>query len=259
VGRDKLKIFISGKEDELYRERGAIQELIENLRFEAICSENRPASDMSMEYEYRKEVLDSDIYIGIFGKLESQASIKEFEIARANHTPILVFSMELDEEPDQMVAEFLHDIKKPSSGKVVPKFKTVNELTDKIHNSLIALVSREFKKAARITPESSKRLEQVHYEHQLIGMPLGTGEIIDWKLSSPSTMNRAQEYTVSATVKGEGDYFFITLLLVDPDKNQQWFVDNETINLELDTGKLNLEPNKEYSNSWTFPIFAVQK
>jgi hypothetical protein len=124
---------------------------------------------------------------------------------------------------------------------------------------LIALVSRQFKKAARITPESSKRLEQVHYEHQLIGMPLGTGEIIDWKLSSPSTMNRAQEYTVSATVKGEGDYFFITLLLVDPDKNQQWFVDNETINLELDTGKLNLEPNKEYSNSWTFPIFADAK
>jgi hypothetical protein len=215
---------------------------------------------MSMEYEYRKEVRESDIYVGIFGLLQSQASIDEFKIARSSHKRVLVFSKEIGEEPDKMIAMFLHNIKEPSSGLVVPTFKTTNELRDKVHNSLIALISREFKKAARITPESSKRLEQVQSEQGLIGMPpLGTGKIIDWKLSSPSIMNRAKEYTVTATVKGEGNYFFITLLLVDPDKKQQWYVDNGTINIELDSGKLKLEPDKEYSNSWTFPIFADAK
>lgn len=65
---ERLKIFISGKELELVNEREIVRELIINLGFEPVSSVSRTASSMSMASKFTQEVIESDIYIGIFGK-----------------------------------------------------------------------------------------------------------------------------------------------------------------------------------------------
>lgn len=72
---ERLKIFVSGKQGELDNERAIIIELVEKLGIEPVSSERRAASSMSMKERYVTEVLDSDIYVGIFGMCESDASL----------------------------------------------------------------------------------------------------------------------------------------------------------------------------------------
>ena len=55
-------------------------------------------------------------------------------------------------------------------------------------------------------------------------------------------------------MKGNGKYIFLTLLLVDPDGKQQWWADNDSIDLVKNGGKIELT-NSEYENTWYFPIF----
>jgi hypothetical protein len=78
VGREKLEIFISGKEEELESVREIIRELVINLGFELRSSEDRPASNLSIDIKYPKEVIESDVYVGVFGRYDSSASIKEY-------------------------------------------------------------------------------------------------------------------------------------------------------------------------------------
>ena len=74
----KLAVFVSGKEHELRNERKIIDEVIKSLCFDAIDSENRPALNNLPPDFYIDEVQNSDIYIGVFAKEESNPSLKEF-------------------------------------------------------------------------------------------------------------------------------------------------------------------------------------
>jgi hypothetical protein len=55
-------------------------------------------------------------------------------------------------------------------------------------------------------------------------------------------------------VDGNGKYIFLTLLLVDPYNEQQWWADNDSLDLVKNGRKIKLK-NKSYENSWYFPLF----
>jgi uncharacterized protein DUF4062 len=76
-----LKVFISGRESEMRNERLIIARLIESHGFRAVASETRPASDKSVRDEYLREVASSNIYIGLFSLLDSEASRAEYAVA----------------------------------------------------------------------------------------------------------------------------------------------------------------------------------
>ena len=81
---------------------------------------------------------------------------------------------------------------------------------------------------------------------------LADGKILKFEINS--VLKKGHEQKVYAKVKGNGKYIFLTLLLIDPKQNQQWWVDNDSIDLVKNGGKLNLK-NSDYENTWHFPIF----
>ena len=85
---------------------------------------------------------------------------------------------------------------------------------------------------------------------------LATSQII--KFNVPPKLRRGREHTVKVEVHANGKFLLLTLLLEDPDKVQQWWADNDSLDLVRNGGKLNLK-NESYKNSWGFPIFSDAK
>ena len=114
----KLKIFVSGKEDELFNERVIANQLIHEISFEPIGSEVRNASDRSVQDEYLDEVNESQIYVVIFGTQYSKPSINEFQTARANQISTLIFVRQLrnNETRDSSLDELSTELKTPRQG-----------------------------------------------------------------------------------------------------------------------------------------------
>ena len=110
MGIEKLKIFVSGKEGELENERETVRDLIISMGYEPKGSEDRVASEMWIVNKYRKEVYESDIYVGIFGKVDSPASLDEFDEARKHGKPTLVFIKKMMKR-EPMVQDFIDKMK----------------------------------------------------------------------------------------------------------------------------------------------------
>lgn len=81
---------------------------------------------------------------------------------------------------------------------------------------------------------------------------LATGEIVSFEIEP--ILEAGREHKISVKMKGNGKYIFLTLLLVDPNGKQQWWADNDSIDLVKNGGKIELA-NSEYENVWYFPIF----
>jgi len=84
-------------------------------------------------------------------------------------------------------------------------------------------------------------------------LTLATGEIIKFNL--PQKLRRGREHRVEVEVHANGKYLFLTLLLENSNKEQQWWADNDSVDLVKNGGKLSLK-NESYKNSWGFPIFS---
>lgn len=82
---------------------------------------------------------------------------------------------------------------------------------------------------------------------------LATGEIIIFEI--PTKLEKGCEHRISVKVQGNGKYIFLTLLLIDPSGKQQWWADNDSIDLVKNGGKIELKDNSEYENTWYFPVF----
>lgn len=131
-------IFISGKEGELEDYRLTTIDVIESMNFTPVGSEFRTASPNPIEEEFLREVRNSDIYIGLFGLQFSQPTIREFETARENAKPVLIFEKELKhgENREPKLQEFLNTIKDPQRGVTVSRFQNVLELRTKVNAAL---------------------------------------------------------------------------------------------------------------------------
>ena len=76
--KNRLTIFISGKEGELDNERAISNELAEYLKFNVTSSEKRVASSEPMSQENENEVLNSDIYLGLFGQIYRHVNLIKY-------------------------------------------------------------------------------------------------------------------------------------------------------------------------------------
>jgi len=144
--QNRLGVFISGKENELTIERKAAIEAINSVGLVSVSSENRTASDKPISNKYTSELLNSNIYVGIFGNIDSIPSRDEFNIAKTNGIPTLVFEKRLNsnEVREKSLQDFLTSIKDPHTGVTVSEFSDVFDLRDKIINSLQQLLFDKF-------------------------------------------------------------------------------------------------------------------
>src|SRR5213596_718786 len=138
MGLDSLKVFISGNETELKNERASVKLLVECLGLEPVSSESRPASSIPIRKKYPPEVVGSDIYIGIFGKLESNDSINEYNIAYNNGKERLIFVKKVKGKRKTKIIRFLEKIMNPVNGVYYREFDDVTDLDVEVHKALIS-------------------------------------------------------------------------------------------------------------------------
>ncbi len=167
VGQNKLKVFISGKENELPSERKFAIEAVELLGMLPIGTENRTASDKSISDKYESELHDSDIYVGIFGMIDSFPSRDEFYIARNRKIPTLVFEkkINLNETRDKLLQDFLDVIKNPIDGVTVGEYSDILDLRNKITDSLRQLIFDKFQELAK---QEKSRKESIIIEQKTL-------------------------------------------------------------------------------------------
>jgi len=154
----KYKIFVSGAQKELKKERRAVKEFIHkdvllSEYFDVFLFEDSPAKSKPAETAYIEEVRKSNIYIGILGqqyggtgKEKMSPTETEFREAKAKHKEILIYikgQNTVDKLRDGGMREFIVEIKNPKAGYSYRRFDTVNGLTDLIYESLISFLKEK--------------------------------------------------------------------------------------------------------------------
>jgi hypothetical protein len=86
-----LRIFISSKTDELSEERRIIKSAFSPKVYDVFMFEDTGARTESASEVYTEEVLNCDIYIGIFKKKYSSATAEEYKLAAENNKEILAY------------------------------------------------------------------------------------------------------------------------------------------------------------------------
>ncbi|AXV36819.1 MAG: hypothetical protein CIT01_00695 [Methanobacterium sp. BRmetb2] len=151
----KFKIFVSGNQNELKKERMAVKEAIVNIPvikdfFEPFLFEDLPSLGCDPVSTYLDEVKNSDIYIGILGtnygnKYEDGISATEKEyntfIEYVSDGEILLFvkgdkSISRDPEIDDF-------IEKTRSKSIYRRFDSITDLEEEIINSLQSFLENE--------------------------------------------------------------------------------------------------------------------
>jgi hypothetical protein len=249
VDNEVLNIFISSCEEELKDERQIAIRTIRKMGFNPISSEKRPASDEPIEKLNETRISNSNIYVGIFGNNYSQPTIEEYRMAKNGKIATLIFKKNV--EMNQKLAEFIESIKSASTGNTYKNFDHVVEFQKALKESIIYLVSRDFRK-----PYAYDKKEPVEYVPQTTMVPrLGEGRIKEVEL--PQQMTIKEFGTIRVVAEGQSWYSFLDLLLVDSEGKQQWYVNPTDIDQNLDKGIHRLEG--EYKTDWQFEIYPTMK
>jgi predicted HTH transcriptional regulator len=152
----KYKIFVSGVQKELKEERYSVKTLIEDnylLKeyFDVFLFEDLPAKSKSSEEIFVKQVIQSDIYIGllgnqygIIGKDNKSATEKEYRQAKKSGKPILIFIKgNEDSKRDKKLQEFISEIKHSEHGHCYERFTSPVDLKTVLFNSLVDFLKDE--------------------------------------------------------------------------------------------------------------------
>lgn len=249
-----MNIFISAKEGELNDERAMAIYIVKHLGLNAIASENRPALSMSIREWYKKEVLRSDIYVGIFGHCYSDATIEEFELARPN-IPVLLFEKEMyyNEKRDPDLETFLDDVKHGRRNVVVSKYKNAVDLKNKIKDAIIQTLSREYFECRERMRKHPTEIETEYPAELATGkelVKLGFGKII--KFEFPESTGKEQIRT-RVEFQGTVRYGFLDVMIRTSDGIKYWIPDPKSWDGRKDLGTLILE-DKTHNSSWVFSL-----
>lgn len=150
----KYKIFVSGVQKELKAERRAVKEAVLNdvlleEYFDVFLFENAPACGKSAEASYLGEVRECDIYIGLLGDRYGTGkgispTESEFREARKHDKEILIYikgeNGTNDKKREIGVQKLIQEIKDSKVGYSYRRFKTTNQLTNLVYESLIAFL-----------------------------------------------------------------------------------------------------------------------
>ncbi len=165
-----IRLFVSSVQSEFIDERKALreaitQDLLLSQFFEVFLFESKHATDKTAKEVYLKEVDQSEIYIGLFGKeygeVNKGVSPTEAEFDRATKAGKhrLIYLKEMPKSSRDIKMRKL--IKKANSQVVRKSFKTLDELIGHVKESLVA-----YMKAKKVYEDESY-LEQFVDENNI--------------------------------------------------------------------------------------------
>ncbi len=146
----KYKIFVSGVQKELKKERRTVKELVSgnvllNEYFDVFLFEDMPAQSKSVKKLYLDKVGNSSIYMGILGDQYGttvtnnlSATEAEFWEAKKKDKEIYVYIKgRNDSKREKRVQKLIAEIKNPETGYSYKRFQSTDELKNNIYESLI--------------------------------------------------------------------------------------------------------------------------
>ena len=154
----KYKIFVSGAQKELKKERRAVKEFVRedillSEYFDVFLFEDFPAKSKSAQTAYIEEVRKSDIYIGILGqqyggagKGKTSPTEAEFREAKAKHKEILIYikgQNTVDKRRETGIQDLIKEIKNPKAGHSYRRFEDADDLTNLVYESLISFLKEK--------------------------------------------------------------------------------------------------------------------
>lgn len=154
----KYRIFISSVQREFKTERRTLKDyvlddILLSEYFDIFLFEDSPAKSKSAEKAYLDEVDKCDIYIGIlgnqygsFGKNKISPTESEFREARNKHREILIYikgQNNKDKYRDIKIKKLIKEIKDSKAGYSYRRFEDINELTNRVYESLISFLKEK--------------------------------------------------------------------------------------------------------------------
>ncbi len=108
--RAMIRVFVSSKQDELAPERAALTQALRSPEWDNFTFEWSGAYPDSARDVYLKQVAECDIYLGIFFKAYSQATVDEYHEAKQLGKPILIYLKDCAEREPALTKFILDEI-----------------------------------------------------------------------------------------------------------------------------------------------------
>ena len=165
-----LTVFISRKMEELAEERRAVQIALSQFHMIGwLWETDAGARPESIRSTYLKEVEACDIYIGLFWLRYGEHTINEFEYARSQRKPCLIYEKTVFTNQRQAKLQtFLDHIQratKPDS-LTTHRFETLGQIAQQVQKDIVRLLSvyfQEFNHSPLFVPHSQRAKEVSHY------------------------------------------------------------------------------------------------
>ena len=145
-----ISVFISSKQMELREDRLIVANTINSLRnMRAVMAEDWVPQRQIVHQVYLQDVLRCPIYLGLFWKVFSDPTVREYEAAYSNeHTEILLYIKDCpDAERDGPLQAL---IQRFQENHVPTRFKSAADLMTVLPKHLDAAVDRMLEKLVRL-------------------------------------------------------------------------------------------------------------
>jgi hypothetical protein len=145
-----INVFISSKQIELREDRLIVANTINSLRnMRAVMAEDWVPQRQIVHQVYLQDVLRCPIYLGLFWKVFSDPTVREYEAAHSNeHTEILLYVKDCpDSERDGPLRTL---IQRFEENHVPRRFRSAAELMTTLPQHLDAAVDRMLEKLTRL-------------------------------------------------------------------------------------------------------------
>ncbi|MCZ7358049.1 MAG: DUF4062 domain-containing protein [Candidatus Methanoperedens sp.] len=141
--RKKPQVFISSTINELKDERLIVKESLNQFGFEPAMFEEWGARSSGLRQTYIDEVMNSDLYVGIFDKKYSGPTIEEYETARAHNIDTIIYIKKFNlGRREKKLQSFIESISDPDEGHVLCYFDDIMDLRAKLKNDLSWWIAR---------------------------------------------------------------------------------------------------------------------
>jgi hypothetical protein len=179
----KLSIFVSSKTDELREERKRIKSVFSSELFDVFVFEQTGARTEAAEKVYKYEVLNCDIYVGIFKEKYSRATEEECKLASQSRKVIHVYvadNVKRDPKLDRLLIKI-------SKSHKYQTYENIDSLLQYVWRDIEELRNRVFKKAT-----SYKYLSVINAEDEDVRpYDLGITEVRSSGFKPPETIKRS--------------------------------------------------------------------
>lgn len=144
-----MKVFLSSTIEDMKLEREAVTEVIISLQHKISRSEFFPSMARTPEEVCLEEAANSDIFIGVYKNrygfipsnhdnfLQYSVTQMEYEAAKNNGVPCLIFIYKNAEEREERLSIFLKRIKDFSRGNLITYYENVDNLQYEVLRSLV--------------------------------------------------------------------------------------------------------------------------